>query len=140
LFSNGGFHNIGSGNFDGANLDFGRVYGIRMALMDEFNCLGPYSDARPRECTELVFLNTDSHVPLEGAFKVPSLRNVARTAPYFHDGRFTNLADVIDYYRTAPASLQPGTHELLEMTLSEAESLQLVKFLETLTSSPDERD
>jgi cytochrome c peroxidase len=33
-----------------------------------------------------------------GAFKVPTLRNVARTAPYFHNGSFDNLRDVVDFY------------------------------------------
>jgi cytochrome c peroxidase len=35
---------------------------------------------------------------LEGVFKIPSLRNVALTAPYMHDGRFANLKDVIHHY------------------------------------------
>jgi cytochrome c peroxidase len=33
-----------------------------------------------------------------GAFKVPSLRNVARTAPYFHNGAFDTLRDAVDFY------------------------------------------
>jgi cytochrome c peroxidase len=33
-----------------------------------------------------------------GAFKVPTLRNVARTAPYFHNGGFTSLREVVDFY------------------------------------------
>jgi cytochrome c peroxidase len=33
-----------------------------------------------------------------GAFKVPTLRNVARTAPYFHNGAFDNLRDTVDFY------------------------------------------
>ena len=33
-----------------------------------------------------------------GAFKVPTLRNVARTAPYFHNGSFTTLREVVDFY------------------------------------------
>lgn len=35
-----------------------------------------------------------------GAFKVPTLRNVARTAPYFHNGRFDDLHDVVRFYVT----------------------------------------
>jgi len=34
----------------------------------------------------------------KGKFKVPTLRNLAYTAPYMHDGRFNNLKDVIDFY------------------------------------------
>ena len=33
-----------------------------------------------------------------GAFKVPTLRNIARTAPYFHNGSFDNLRDVVNFY------------------------------------------
>jgi cytochrome c peroxidase len=43
------------------------------------------------------------HVDLQhrnfGEFKVPSLRNVAQTAPYMHDGRMATLADVVRHYR-----------------------------------------
>ncbi len=35
----------------------------------------------------------------EGRFRVPTLRNLSRTAPYMHDGRFRNLDDVLDHYR-----------------------------------------
>src|SRR6266853_2119338 len=34
----------------------------------------------------------------EGAFKVPTLRNVALSAPYMHNGRFAKLEEVIDFY------------------------------------------
>ena len=39
-----------------------------------------------------------ARLDLCGAFKVPTLRNVARTAPYFHNGAFDNLRDVVDFY------------------------------------------
>jgi cytochrome c peroxidase len=45
-----------------------------------------------------------------GAFKVPTLRNVARTAPYFHNGAFDNLREVVDFYvrrDTEPAEWYP---------------------------------
>jgi len=35
-----------------------------------------------------------------GAFKVPTLRNIELTAPYFHNGRFASLRDVVDFYVT----------------------------------------
>jgi cytochrome c peroxidase len=137
MLSNGGFHNIGSGNFTGELLDFGRVFGIRAVLTDEFNCLGPYSDAEPDDCQELTYLNTDSHVPLEGAFKVPSLRHLLQTAPYFHDGRFATLREVMEYYTTPPAFEVVGPHELRELHLSEDEVSELVQFLGTLSTSED---
>ena len=137
-FTNGGFHNIGTGTFSGPELDFGRVFGVRSVVMDEFNCLGVYSDAKPEDCRELRFLNRNSHVPLEGAFKVPSLRNLAMTAPYMHDGRFTDLESVAEFYRRPPDTGQGGEHELLPLDISDAEARQLIAFLWTLSRQSSE--
>ena len=136
-FTNDDFSNIGTGTFEGPNLDFGRVFGIRAAMTDEFNCQGEFSDAHPEECLHLEFLNRNAHVPLEGAFKVPSLRNVANTAPYMHDGRFPDLASVIEYYRNPPAS--GADHELVPLDLSNREARQLQAFLEALSAVEAER-
>ena len=135
-FTNGGFHNIGTGTFTGAELDFGRVFGVRSVLMDEFNCLGRYSDAPPDGCTQLRFLNRNSHVPLEGAFKVPSLRNLEATAPYMHDGRFADLEAVLEFYRSPPNQSQVGAHELPPLDIDDAEAAQILAFLRTLKGSP----
>ena len=130
--TNGEFHNIGTGNFTGPELDFGRVYGLRSLLMDEFNCLGDYSDAPKNACTALRFLNQNSHVPIEGAFKVPGLRNVSATAPYMHDGSIASIGEVIDFYRNAYAS--QGGHELPPLNLTDTEARQLEAFLGTLSA------
>lgn len=133
LLSNGEFHNIGSGNFSGEALDFGRSIGLRAVLMDEFNCLGPYSDAEQNACRELLYLNTDSHLPLRGAFKVPTLRGLVQTAPYFHDGRFSTLGDVLNYYNSPPPMNAVGPHELRPMGLTDKEIGQLEAFLRTFS-------
>lgn len=65
-----------------------------------------------------------------GAFRTPSLRNVALTAPYMHDGSISGLADAIDrevYYRG-----QQDGHALI---LTPDERADLLSFLEALTSS-----
>ena len=95
LLSNGDFHNINSANVTGAQLDFGRVFGIKAALIDEFNCQGPHSDAKPEQCYHLRFLPRDTH-QLEGAFKTPTLRQIEQTSPYMHDGSLTSLSDVVE--------------------------------------------
>jgi cytochrome c peroxidase len=128
--TNGGFHNIGTGTFAGEVLDFGRALGIRAVLLDEFNCLGPYSDARPEDCQELRFLNRDAHIPMEGAFKTPSLRDVEKTAPYMHDGRHATLRAVLDYYNAPP---QGSEHELRPLGLSDRELEDLEHFLRALS-------
>jgi cytochrome c peroxidase len=133
MLTNGGFHNIGTGSFRGDRLDFGRVFGLRSVLLDEFNCLGPFSDAEPDACSELRFLNKEAHIPLEGAFRTPSLRNVAATAPYGHDGRFADLDQVLRHYNHPPSLQEVGPHELKPMGLTEVELAQLRAFLLSLS-------
>ena len=73
-----------------------------------------------------------------GKFSVPSLRNVALTAPYMHDGRFRTLADVVEHYSTGiprSATLDPNLakHPDGGVPLSDADKHALVAFLKTLT-------
>lgn len=128
LLTNSEFHNIGTGNFDGPTLDFGRYLGIQAAIQDEFNCLGEYSDAKPETCTALRFLPKQVHGDMQGAFKTPSLRYLGKTAPYFHDGRFDNLEEVLEHY----VSVEKNQTELPELVLSQQELQQLIAFLELL--------
>lgn len=135
LLSNGGFHNIGTGVFQGAAMDFGRVFGLQAALMDEFNCYGKYSDADRDECHHLNYLSKDPHQGLQGAFKVPTLRYLDQTAPYFHDGRFDTLAEVIDYYVSPPTEGRNAVHELRPLELSSKEKSALIAFLKLFSPS-----
>lgn len=79
---------------------------------------------------------------IEGAFKIPSLRNVALTAPYFHNGDALTLRQVIELYsrggNVAPIMQRDGTpiEPLGVPVLTEEEIDALVAFLEALT---DER-
>jgi cytochrome c peroxidase len=70
-----------------------------------------------------------------GEFKVPSLRNVALTAPYMHDGQLTTLADVVNHYSELNLDrLHADGERILEpLHLSAAERADLIAFLETLT-------
>ena len=76
-----------------------------------------------------------------GKFKVPSLRNVARTAPYFHNGIFKNLRQVVVFYNTrdvgpwAPpeVSANVNNEELGDLGLTEQEVDDIVAFMQTLT-------
>lgn len=78
---------------------------------------------------------------LVGVFKIPSLRNVALTAPYMHDGRFATLEEVINHYDSG-INKSPNlddvfkswdTGETIRLGLSEEEKSSLVAFLHTLT-------
>lgn len=76
-----------------------------------------------------------------GKFKVPTLRNIALTAPYMHDGRFSTLEEVIDHYNTGvkksptldPIMTKPGKELGLQLSVQEKKSL--VAFLKTLTDT-----
>jgi cytochrome c peroxidase len=71
-----------------------------------------------------------------GAFKTPSLRNVARTAPYMHAGQIGTLQLVVEHYNRAPRSVL-GNNQTKPLGLSTPEINQLVEFLKTLNSDVD---
>lgn len=136
LFTNQSFHNIGTGSGGAATADndrppdFGRLIGLQALSMDEFNCRGAYRDGGAG-CPNLDFVNRDDHGGLlEGAFKVPGLRSVARTAPYMHDGRYATLDAVLEHYREPPRGVR---HELKAAAFTGGELAALAAFLRTLT-------
>lgn len=71
-------------------------------------------------------------------FKAPTLRNIALTAPYMHDGRFQTLDEVIDFYSEGvqySEQISPLMHHVMQggVQLTEQEKRQLKAFLYTLT-------
>lgn len=130
LLTNYEFHNTGMLGRTGLPIDNGRLSGATGVLQDEFNCHSRWSDARDR-CAELDFMLTGDHT-LEGAYKVPSLRNVAYRAPYMHAGQFATLGEVLYHYNRAPAA-PVGHSELEPLRLKPAELRQIEAFLRTLT-------
>ncbi len=131
LFTNHGFHNIGLPVPAGEPPDFGRLPAVAEVLAHEFNCFSPYSDAVEAQCLELRFIKDDG-VELAGAFKVPTLRNVARTAPYMHTGQFETLGQVLEHYSRPGFGI--GHQELAPTNFDEQQRRQLAAFLGTLTS------
>jgi cytochrome c peroxidase len=76
----------------------------------------------------------------DGKFSTPSLRNVALTAPYMHDGRFQTLEAVVEHYATGvkrSATLDPNLakHPDGGVPLTDADQHALVAFLKTLTDA-----
>lgn len=75
-----------------------------------------------------------------GKFATPSLRNIALTAPYMHDGRFATLEEVVEHYSSGvqrSPTLDPNLakHPANGLNLATADKAALVAFLKTLTSA-----
>lgn len=132
LFTNNGFHNVAVPVAEEAAPDMGRIKGIQEAVENEFNCLNLYSDAGKDDCAETRYAKMMGQ-ELISAFKVPTLRNVAETAPYMHAGQFISLTEVLDHYNRAPAPAI-GHSDLMPLNLSDGELAQLEAFLHTLSS------
>lgn len=83
----------------------------------------------------VTLLDTDKY-----KFKVPSLRNVEKTKPYMHDGRFMTLEAVLDHYSSGmvnSATLDPSLNNggTLGIPLSASEKTKIIAFLKTLTDN-----
>lgn len=77
----------------------------------------------------------------KGSFKVPTLRNIALTGPYMHDGRFASLDEVVDFYSTGIQN-HPFLHTSLKsgglpkrMNFTADQKTDLISFLNTLTDN-----
>ncbi len=99
-------------------------------LMTDFSFrnIGLYSDYADEGRQRVTTFEEDN-----GKFKVPSLRNVALTAPYMHDGSVESLQSVVAHYNGGGED-HPAKDSLIEpLNLSLTEQAQLVAFLEALT-------
>jgi cytochrome c peroxidase len=104
LFTDGKFHNLGEGvEEDGVT----------------FKDLGRYHQTG---------IETD-----RGAFKTPTLRNVAKTAPYMHDGSLKTLKEVVDFYAGQGNSNPNLDKEIQSIHLTGQDREDLVAFLNSLT-------
>src|SRR5450432_3103255 len=70
-----------------------------------------------------------------GLSRVPTLRNIAMTGPYMHDGRFASLGDVIDHYARGGVSRSTRSPLVAGFSLTQQEKQDLVAFLESLTDA-----
>lgn len=90
------------------------------------------------EAPDLGRAEIEGGAPYERAFKVPTLRNVALTAPYMHGGQFDTLSEVIDFYAGgggagAGMDLPNLDDKIRPFELSEQEKSDLIAFLHALT-------
>lgn len=81
---------------------------------------------------------TVPHEPsLQHTFKTPTLRNIARRAPYMHDGSVASLAEVVRHYDTGFIGRPTLAPEMHRLGLSAQDADDLVAFMRTLTSQDD---
>jgi cytochrome c peroxidase len=137
-FTDGEFHDIGVPPAPGMARDAGRADGVTRLRNDEFQAGGAFSDDRQGDAARsTAFL--DAGAPSGGQVKTPSLRNVALTAPYMHQGQLATLRDVLRYYSTLEGRTPPGPHDekiLVPLHLDGQETDDLIAFLESLTGEP----
>jgi cytochrome c peroxidase len=124
-FSDGRFHDVGAPPpIAPARRDPGRAEGARLLLESPFNLLGRYGDdPRAAHASRAQVVADRGRI---GEFRTPSLRNVAVTGPYMHNGRVELLTDAVRQH----------THQV---RLDDAEVADLVAFLLTLTDRDGER-
>ena len=142
MLTDNGFHNISvpprklpSGK--SLKHDWGRYKGAQQVLKSKFNCRSRYNDT-PRTgsanaCDELEYIVMGRH-ETQGSMKTPSLRNVAKTAPYMHAGQFENLQEVIEHYDNPPAVTFRRSELFLNFDLSKQDIANLEAFLKSLNS------
>jgi len=138
LFTDGEFHDIGVPPNEAVALpDIGRLAGIQELLADDLGAAGPWSDDRSGPRAALVrYLAPRPDVA--GQVKTPTLRNVALSAPYMHEGQLATLRDVLRYYSTLEGRRGlPAQREriLVPLQLGEQEVDDLIAFLESLTDT-----
>ena len=99
---------------------------------DKFHNLGVGMNAQG-ELTDLGRFNETKKEGDQGAFRTPTLRNIARTAPYMHDGSQKTLKDVVDFYVGGGNSNPYRDKEIKALEfLTKQERSDLVAFMESL--------
>ena len=138
-FTNGEFADTGVPFFVGrGRVDPGRHAGIQKLKGSPFSLLGKYNDDSARSTA----VGT-RHVELQhrnfGEWRVPGLRNVARTAPYMHNGSLATLRDVVKHYSELDEERlhADGERVLKRLNLTEEEIEELMAFLESLSPLGD---
>jgi cytochrome c peroxidase len=94
--------------------------------------------------TDLGLFEITHHAPDSAKFKVPTLRNIALTAPYMHDGRFNNLQEVLLQYNAHVSRKAPlfspimgasNTQGGFQLDLTQQQVDDVIAFLNTLTDT-----
>jgi cytochrome c peroxidase len=119
-------------------MPFGARDGLLKLQANKFRRDSAWSD-NASDTSRKWFLDKTTEDVARGAWRTPSLRDIALTAPYMHDGCFSTLEEVVEHYdRGAAMSNAVGAPapQLRPLFLSRREKADLVEFLKTLTGEP----
>jgi len=140
LFTDNKFHNLGIG-FNKIAADTDRVVGhfLEIARTDQDVDEAVLGDAQMSEIGRFAVSREMQDI---GQFKTMTLRNIAATAPYMHDGSLKTLRQVVEFYNTTISPLEDQNQEpnpfqsggIRPLNLTEKQMDDLTAFLETLTS------
>lgn len=100
-----------------------------------FHNVGVGYEAGRREPKDLGRFAVTKRDEDRGAFKTPTLRNIARTAPYMHDGSLGTLKDVVAYYNRGGNPNEHLDPRIMPLNLTKDEEAALVAFLEAFTTT-----
>jgi cytochrome c peroxidase len=131
LFTDQGFHNTGVAQVQlvpekTVDVDLGGGLTVKMPRAQVEEILTPPSKDLGRY--EITLDPTDLW-----RYKTPSLRNVALTAPYMHNGVLLTLEDVIEYYNRGGTGSEGQDPRIAPLHLTPAEKRELLAFLQSLT-------
>jgi cytochrome c peroxidase len=142
-----GFSNFNSQETDGMNLFFGGTVNCSQChATDNFYNTTAFNNGLDSIYTDNGIGAVTGNPAQNGLFKTPSLRNIAVTAPYMHDGRFATLEEVVEHYNSG-IQQHPNLSGFLttdglsggppkRFYLSASQEAAIVAFLKTLTDQP----
>jgi cytochrome c peroxidase len=159
LFSDSAFHNVGvaqvgpdvptvadcvagSTACDCVNgkkcLPWGQYDGLQKLKQSAFLRTSQTFSDDPTDTSRTLAAAASLDESMKGAWRTPSLRNVALTAPYMHDGRYATLEEVVDHYDRGgdPDAVGQRDVRIKPLRLTADERADLVAFLKTLSGPP----
>ena len=123
---------------NGYDLFFGQAECIHCHLGPLFTDNTLRNNGLDATLTDIGYGNVTELSTDNGKFRVPTLRNIAESAPYMHDGRFASLEQVVEFYNSGVQGASPNldpemNHFALGLNLTTQEKADLVNFLKTLS-------
>jgi cytochrome c peroxidase len=129
---------VGSGPNGVTNcLPWGAYDGIAKLKRNGFRRDSDWSDDKADSSRQAYYDMVPDSVR-KGAWRTPTLRDVALTAPYMHNGSLRSLEEVIDHYNEGGSPLAPGqkSPQIRPLFLTSQEKSDLIAFLKSLTGKP----